>query len=149
MNSMTRSRMWKPWINTTRAARSSECPRMSARLLAVVDHEVTADDLPEQARFLAGDLLRDYASGVEIEEIWDEVNAKLDVLFPVKGKTAEGGRLFSRANLELQRLTRDALEGILEACFGDYHSTATRNNRSYRRYYARIRHATDTGAIGD
>ena len=34
-----------------------------------VDHEVTADDLPEQARFLAGDLLRAYASGVEIEEL--------------------------------------------------------------------------------
>jgi len=102
-----------------------------------VDHEFTADDLPEQARFLAGDLLRAYASGVEIAEILDEVNAKLDVLFPVKGK------------LELQRLTRDALEGILEACFGDYHSTAMRNNRSYRRFYARIRRATDTRAIGE
>jgi len=127
--------------------------RMSAhdRTLACgrVDHEFTVDDLPEQARFLAGDLLRDYASGVEIEGIWDEVNAKLDVLFPVKGKTAEGGRLFSRANLELQRLTRDALEGILEACFGDYHSTAMRNNRSYRLFYARIRRATDTRVIGE
>jgi hypothetical protein len=29
-----------------------------------LDHEFTADDLPEQARFLAGDLLRAYASGV-------------------------------------------------------------------------------------
>jgi len=38
-----------------------------------VDHELTADDLPEQARFLAGDLLRAYASGVEIAEIWNEV----------------------------------------------------------------------------
>jgi hypothetical protein len=114
-----------------------------------VDHEFTADDLPEQARFLAGDLLRDYASGVEIKEIWDEVNAKLDVLFPVKGRTAEDGRFFSRANLELQRLTRDALEGIFEACFGDYHSTAMRNNRSYRRFYARIRRATDTRVIGE
>jgi hypothetical protein len=114
-----------------------------------VDHEFTADDLPEQTRFLAGDLLRDYASGFEIEGTWDEVNAKLDVLFPVKGKTAEGGGFFSRANLELQHLTRDALEGILEACFGDYHSTAMRNNRSYRRFYARIRRATDMKAIGE
>jgi len=114
-----------------------------------VDHEFTADDLPEHARFLAGDLLRDYASGVEIAEIWDEVNAKLDVLFPVKGKTAKGDRFFSRANLELQRLTRDALEGILEACFGDYHSNAMRNNGSYRRFYSRIRRATDTRAIGE
>jgi hypothetical protein len=40
-----------------------------------VDHEFTADDLPEQARFLAGDLLRDYASGVEIKEIWTAANA--------------------------------------------------------------------------
>jgi len=114
-----------------------------------VDHEFTADDLPEQARFLAGDLLRAYASGVEMEEIWNEVTAHLDVLFPVTGRTAEGGRFFSRANLELQRLTRDALEGILEDCFGDYHLTAMRNNHSYRRFYSRIRRATDTKAIGE
>ena len=74
-----------------------------------VDHEFTADDLPEQARFLAGDLLRAYTSGVELEEIWDEDNAKLDVLIPVKGRFADGYRFFSRANLELQRLTRDAV----------------------------------------
>jgi hypothetical protein len=73
--------------------RTSACGR--------VDHEFTTDDLPEQARFLVGDLLRAYASGVEIAEIWDEVNAKLDVLFSVKGKTEEGARFFSRANLEL------------------------------------------------
>src|SRR5262247_4223794 len=73
-----------------------------------VDHEFTADDLPEQARFLAGDLIRAYASGVEVEEIRDEVSVELDVLFPVTGRTSEGGKFFSRANLELQRLTRDA-----------------------------------------
>jgi hypothetical protein len=121
--------------------RTFACDRM--------DHEFTADDLPEQARFLAGDLLRAYASGVEMEEIWNEVTAHLDVLFPVTGRTAEGGRFFSRANLELQRLTRDALEGILEDCFGDYHLTAMRNNRSYRGFYARIRRSTDTRAIGE
>ena len=114
-----------------------------------VDHEFTADDLPEQARFLAGDLLRAYASGVEMEEIWNEVTAHLDILFPVTGRTVEGGRFFSRANLELQRLTRDALEGILEDCFGDYHLTAMRNNRSYRGFYARIRRSTDMKAIGE
>src|SRR5499426_1374609 len=114
-----------------------------------VDHEFTADDLPEQARFLAGDLLRAYASGVEIEEIWDEVSAHLDVLFPLTGRTADGGRFFSRANLELQRLTRDALEDILEDCSGNFHLTAMRNNRSYRRFYSRIRRATDTKAIGE
>jgi hypothetical protein len=51
-----------------------------------MDHEVTADDLPEQARFLAGDLLRAYASGVEIEEIWsvrDRAHGvTLTILFP-------------------------------------------------------------------
>ncbi len=109
-----------------------------------VDHEFTADDLPEQARPLAGDLLRDYASGVEMEEIWDGVNAKLDVLFPVIERTAEGGRVFSRDNLELQRITRDVLEEILEEGSGNFHLTAMRNNRSYRRYYVRIRRATDT-----
>src|SRR5215475_10790867 len=113
------------------------------------DHEFTAYDLPEQARFLAGDLFRAYASGVEIDEIWDEINAHLDVLFPIKGQTAEGSRFFSQANLELQRLTRDALEGILEDRFGDYHLNATRNNRSYRRFYTGIRRATDMRAIGE
>src|SRR5262249_12472059 len=114
-----------------------------------VDHEFTADDLPEQARFLAGDLPRAYASGVEMEEIWNEVTAHLDVLFPMTGRTAEGGRFFSRANLELQRFTRDTLEGILEACFGDYHLTAMRNNRWYRGFYAKIRRSTDMRAIGE
>jgi hypothetical protein len=114
-----------------------------------VDHEVTADDLPEQARFLAGDLLRAYASGIEIAEIWDAVNTQLDVLFPVTGRTAEGGRFFSRVNLELQRLSRDVLEEILEDCSGNFHLTAMRNNRSYRRFYSRIRRATDTKAIGE
>jgi hypothetical protein len=114
-----------------------------------VDHEFMADDLPEQTRFLAGDLLRAYASGVDIAEIWNEVTGHLDVLFPVTGRTAEGSRFFSRANLELQRLTRDALEGILEDCFGDYHLTAMRNNRSYRRFYTRIRRSTDMRAIGE
>src|SRR5215471_18526410 len=104
-----------------------------------VDHEFTADDLPEQARFLAGDLVRAYASGIEINEIRNEVNTHLDVLFPVKGRTADGGRFFSRVNLELQRLTRDALEDILEDCSGNFHLTAMRNNHSYRRFYSRIR----------
>jgi hypothetical protein len=114
-----------------------------------VDHEFTADDLPEQARFLAGDLLRAYASGVEIDEIWDEVSPHLDVLFHVTGRTADGGRFFSRVNLELQRITRDALEEILEDYSGNFHLTAMRNNRSYRRFYSRIRRATDMKAIGE
>jgi hypothetical protein len=113
------------------------------------DHEFTAYDLPEQARFLVGDLFRAYTSGVEIGEIWGEVSANLDILFPVKGQTAEGSIFFSHANLELQRLTRDALEAILGDCLGDYHLTAMRNNPSYRRFYTGIRRATDTRAIGE
>jgi hypothetical protein len=112
------------------------------------DHEFTADDLPEQARFLAGDLIRAYASGVEIEEIWDDVNARLDVLFPVTGRTAEGGGFFSWANIELQRLTRDALEAILDDCYHDCHLNAMRHSRSYRRFYRMIREASDTKIVG-
>jgi hypothetical protein len=153
---------WTEWLNDLEAngatieelddAFAHAIVRMSAheRTFACgrVDHEFTADDLPEQARFLAGDLFRAYASGVDIEEIWDDVNSHLDVLFPVKGRTAEAVRFFSRAYLELQRLIRDAIEAILEDCFCDYHLTAMRNSRSYRRFYTRIRRATDTRVIG-
>ncbi|HEX5083989.1 MAG TPA: hypothetical protein VFY40_18225 [Blastocatellia bacterium] len=114
-----------------------------------LDQEFTADDLPDNARFLADDLFRAYASGVEIEDIRNEINAKLDVLFPVTGMTAEGSRFFSRANIELQRFTHDALEALLEDCFGDFHLNAMRNNRSYRRFYTEIRCATDTAAISE
>jgi hypothetical protein len=113
-----------------------------------VDHELTADDLPEQARYLAGFLRQAFTDGAEIDEIWDDINAQLDIFFPVTGKTAEVGRFFSWANLELQRLTRDAFESILEDCFGDYHLNAIRHNRSYRRFYTGIRRATDTKEIG-
>jgi len=99
-----------------------------------IDHEFTADDLPERARHLAGYLRRAYSEGVEIDEIWGDINAHLDVLFPITGKTEEGGRFFSRANLELQRLTRDALEAILDDCCHDCHLTAMRYSSSYRRH---------------
>src|SRR6266511_2218940 len=113
-----------------------------------IDHEFTADDLPEQARHFAGYLRRAYSDGVEIDEIWGDINAHLDVLFPITGKTAEGGRFFSRANLELQRLTRDALEAILDDCCHDCHLTAMRYSRSYRRFYQMIREAEDTKIVG-
>ncbi len=126
--------------------------RMSAHERTVacgrVDHEFTADDLPGRARHLAGYLRRAYSDGVEIDGIWDVINAQLDVLFPVTGKTAEGGRIFSRANLELQRLTRDTLEAILDDCYHDCHLTAMRCSRSYRRFYMMIRKADDTKIVG-
>jgi hypothetical protein len=126
--------------------------RMSAHERTIargrVEHEFTADDLPEQARFLAGDLRDAYASGVGIDDIWEGVNTQLDILFPVTGRTAEGGRFFSWANVELQRLIRDALEAILDDCYHDCHLTAMRCSRSYRRFYPMIRKADDTKSVG-
>jgi hypothetical protein len=126
--------------------------RMSAHERTVscgrADREFTDDDLPERARFLAGDLRRAYASGAEIEEIWDNINAQLDILFPVKGRTEDSGRFFSRANIELLRLTRDTLEAILDDCYHDCHLNAMRSSRSYRRFYQVIRKADDTNVVG-
>jgi hypothetical protein len=126
--------------------------RMSAHERTVacgrVDREFTADDLPERARHLAGCLRRSYSDGVEIDEIWDDINAQLDVLFPVTGRTAEGGGFFSRANIDLGRITRNALEEILEDCFHDCHLTALRFSLAYRRFYWAIREADDTKIVG-
>jgi hypothetical protein len=113
-----------------------------------MDHEFTDDDLSERARHLAGYVRQTYSAGVNIDEIWDGVDAELDVIFPVTGPTAEGGRFFSRANLELQRLTRHTLEAILDDCSHDSHLTAMRSNRSYRRFYWMIRKAKDTNVVG-
>jgi hypothetical protein len=113
-----------------------------------VDHEFTADDLPERARHLAPYLRRAYSDGAGIDEIWEDINAHLDVLFPVTGKNAEGGRFFSWANLDLQRLSRDALEAILDDCRQDCHISAMRCSGSYRRFYQTIREADDTKVVG-
>jgi hypothetical protein len=113
-----------------------------------VDHEFTDDDLPERARHLAGYVRQAYSAGVNIDEIWDGVDAELDVIFPVTGPTLECGRFFSRANLELQRLTRHTLEATLDDCSHDCHLTAMRSNRSYRRFYWMIRKAEDTNVVG-
>lgn len=145
--------------------RMSRHERVYAR--GSVNHEFTVDDLPfelerpdpsdnkewevkfkKHTRHLASDLLRAYASGVEIDEFWDEINAELDILFPVKVSSPEGGKFFSRANIELQRLTREILEELLEECFGDYHLTALRKSRLYRQFYGQIRRATDTTTVG-
>src|SRR5262249_5503232 len=113
-----------------------------------VDPEITANDLPEKARHLAGYLRRAYASGVEIDEIWEEINAQLEAIFPVCGGTAEGGWFFSQANAEWQRFTREALESLLEDNSLDCHSTAMRRSQAYRRFYRDIREADDTKMIG-
>ncbi len=69
-----------------------------------VDHEFTADDLPEQESFLAGDLYRAYTAGVEIKEIWTKMTSRLDLFLPVTGKASEGGRFFSQANSNFNAL---------------------------------------------
>jgi len=61
------------------------------------DHEFKADDLPEQARFLAGDLLRAYASGVEIEEISGVDKSRLKPGFRSSQSFVS---IFSRSDLE-------------------------------------------------
>jgi len=53
----------------------------------------------------------------------------------------DSGRFFSRANIEIQCLTRDALAAILDDCCHDCHLTAMRSSPSYRRFYRMIREA--------
>jgi len=114
-----------------------------------VDHEFVEEDLPERAKHLAGDLRRAYANGVAIETIWDDINAELDVIFPITGKTGNGGRFYSHANRELQSLTREILEAILADCQADFHLTALRTNKSYRTFHKAVRAATDTKQVGE
>jgi hypothetical protein len=114
-----------------------------------VDPEFTADDLPERVRHLAGQLRRDYANGIGVEELWDDLNAQVEIIFPVSGKTAGGERFYSYANRELQHLTRQVLEALLADCAQDFHLTALRTNRTYRQFHKGIRSATDTKKVGE
>ncbi len=127
--------------------------RMSAHERAVacgrVDPEFSAEDLPERARHLAGELRDAYVSGIEIERIRDEINAEIELIFPASARPANGGWFYSHANRELQRFTRQALEAILDECERDFHHTAQRNNRAYRRFYKEIRRSTDIRTIGE
>ena|GEM_PF-1199450 len=134
-----------------------------------IDPEFTADDLPEQARHLAGYMRRAYVEGLKINEIWDEVDAELRIIFPVSiefdlpksyfpsnltiGRidlvsVERHPRFTSRANIELQSFTREILEAMLDECSQDIHLTAMRCNRIYRYFHAVIRKATDTKVIG-
>jgi hypothetical protein len=114
-----------------------------------VDPEFTVEDLPERAQHLASQLRRDYANGVGIEEMWDEINTEIEIIFPVSGKTESGARFYSHANRELQRLTRQVLEAILDECEQDFHLTALRNNRAYRLFHKAIRGARDTRVVSE
>lgn len=113
-----------------------------------LDSEFVEEDLPERAKYLAGDLRRAYANGGVIEAIWEDVNAQLDVLYPIKGKTGDGGRFYSHANRELQTLVREILAEILADCQADFHLTALRTNPNYRTFHKSIRGATDTKQVG-
>ncbi len=113
-----------------------------------LDAEWEADDLPLSARYLAGELRRAYANGANLEETWDDINAQLDALFPVSGKT-EGGRFYSHANRELQHLAREILTALLAECQSDIHLTALRTSRAYRELHKTIRSARDSRVIGE
>jgi hypothetical protein len=114
-----------------------------------VDPEFTADDLPERAQYLAAELRREYASGGRMEDVWEDINAQIEVIFPVSGRMENGARYYSHANRELQYLTRQVLEAILDDCRQDFHLTALRTNRAYRQFHKTIRGASDTRTVGD
>lgn len=114
-----------------------------------VDPEFTAEDLPERAQHLASELRRNYANGVGLEEIRDEISAEIEIIFPVSIKMENGARFYSHANRELQRLTRQILEAILDECEQDFHLTALRNNRAYRQFHKAIRGARDTRVVSE
>lgn len=114
-----------------------------------IDSELTADDLPARAQYLAAELRREYAAGKPIEELWDDINAQIEVLYPVSGKTEPGARFYSHANRESQSFCREVLETVLAECQGDFHLTALRTNRAYREFHKAVRGARDTKALGE
>ncbi|MCI0389225.1 MAG: hypothetical protein MOB07_10755, partial [Acidobacteria bacterium] len=114
-----------------------------------IDSELTAEDLPARAHYLAAELRREYAGGRPIEELWDDINAQIEVLYPVSGKTESGARFYSHTNRESQSLCREVLETLLAECQGDFHLTALRTNRAYREFHKAVRGAKDTKALGE
>jgi hypothetical protein len=135
-----------------------------------LDSELTAEDMPAQAQYLAAELRRDYVSGKPIEEIRDDLDAQIEVLFPVcvnlalpkdhfptnltTGHTClvaiyRKPRFISHANHEIQSLCREVLEYILAECQADFHLTALRTNRAYREFHKAVRGAKDTKALGE
>jgi hypothetical protein len=128
-----------------------------------LDSELTAEDLPDHAQYLAAELRRGYANGKPIDEIRDEINAQLEIIFPVSGSrdlpndqspanpalVIRKARFFSHANRDLQSFCREVLEAILSECQADFHLTALRNNRAYREFHKAVRGATDTKALGE
>jgi hypothetical protein len=114
-----------------------------------LDPELNAEDLPERAQYLATQLRRDYASGRKMEDLWDDLNLQIEVLFPVSGRTENHSKFYSHANRELQQFTRQVLEAILSDCEQDFHLTALRRSQVYREFYQAIRISSDTKTIGE
>lgn len=114
-----------------------------------IDPEYVPEDLPGCVRHLAGQLRRDYAGGIGMEEMWDDLSAQIEVAFPVAYRTESGGRFYSHANRELQQLTVQVLEALLADCAQDFHLTALRTNATYRRFHKAVRGAVDTKTVGE
>lgn len=114
-----------------------------------LDPEYAAEDLPERAQYLVPELRRLYASGRPLEELWEDINAQLEVLFPISGKTEKGKSFFSHANRSWQQFARQILEAILSECQQDFHLTALRTNQSYRQFHKTIRGANDARLISE
>ena len=114
-----------------------------------LDPELSSEDLPERAQYLAIQLRRNYANGIRLEEMWDDLNAQIEVLFPVSGRTENHSKFYSHANRELQQFSRQVLEAILSDCEQDFHLTALRRNHVYREFYQAIRSAADTKTISE
>jgi hypothetical protein len=112
-----------------------------------VDPELTEEDIPASARYLALELRRAFANGISVEAIWEEIQTQLDAIFPISGRTETGARFYSHANREWQKLTRTVLETILADCQADFHLTALRTCKSYRQFHKAVRAATDTQQI--
>jgi hypothetical protein len=114
-----------------------------------LDPEYAAEDLPERAQYLVPELRRHYANGRPLDELWDDLNAQLEVLFPTSGKTETGKAFYSHANRSWQQFARQVLEAILSECQQDFHLTALRNNSSYRQFHKAIRGANDAKVVSE
>jgi hypothetical protein len=113
-----------------------------------IDQELSAEDLPECARHLAGQLRRDYANGLGVSQIWSDINAELEELFPVRIEKTGRSVFISHANATLQEFSREVLEAILDECQQDFHLSALHNNPVYRSFHKAIRKAVDTRIVG-
>jgi hypothetical protein len=114
-----------------------------------LDPEYAAEDLPERAQYLVPELRRHYVSGRPLDEIWDDLQVQIEVLFPTSGKTESGQAFYSHANRGWQQLVRQVLEAILSECQQDFHLTALRNNPLYRQFHKTIRSAQDAKLISE